>query len=144
MAITYQDPIKKKNIRQPLFNRVRAFYRGPRKTTIENLLHQKIYLDIKRIYIELELINTKIFNKVQIFIGAEKLSTHKIDNIADSPYYGAKYQDLTSDGLLFFNAHAAATPSFGDETAKLYTTSSIASKLSTLNFKINQLERRVR
>jgi hypothetical protein len=144
MTVTYQDPEKKKIIRQPLLKRIRAFYRGPRKTSTENLFYQKIYLDIKRIYIELELINTKIFNKVKTFIGAENSSTHQLDTSTDSSYYGAKYYDLNLDGVSFFNAHAAATPSLEDESTKLYTTAAIAAKLANLNFKINQLERRVR
>lgn len=144
MTISYQDPEKKKIVRQPLLKRFRAFYRGPRKTSIENLFYQKMYLDIKRVYIELELINTKIFNKVKTFIGAENSSTHQLDTSSNSSYYGAKYYDLSEDGVSFFNAHAAATPSLEDETAKLYTTAAIAAKLANLNFKINQLERRVR
>lgn len=144
MAISYQDPQKKKIIRQPLLKKIRAFYRGPRKSHTENLFYQKVYLDVQRLYIEFELLNTKIFNKVKTFIGAENSTTHQIENTADSEFYGAKYYDLTPDSVSFFNAHAAATPSLTGETDKIYTTTAIAAKLSSLNFKINQLERRVR
>lgn len=144
MAITYQNPNEKNIVRQPLFKRVRSFYRSSRKSSQENLFYQKIYIDIHRIYLELELINTKILNKVKSIIGAETSNTHKIDTEAESKYYGAKYYDLTKDSVSFFNAGASATPSVNDENFNLYTTSSIAAKLTNLNFKINQLERRVR
>lgn len=144
MTTTYQDPNEKKIIRQPLLKRIRSFYRGPRKSGQENLFYQKMYMDIRRIYIELELLNTKIFNRVKSLIGAETSNTHKVDVELDSDYYGAKYYDLTNDSVAFFNAGAHATPSLTDESSNLYTTTSIAAKLTNLNFKINQLERRVR
>ena len=120
------------------------YYRGVRKSAIENLFYQKMYMDIQRIYIELELINTKIFNKVKYIIGAETSDTHKTDVEEGSSYFGAKYYDLTDDSVSFFNAKAHATPSISDESSNLYTTNSIAAKLAKLNFKINQLERRVK
>lgn len=144
MAISYQDPNEKKIIRQPLLRRIRAYYRSPRKSNQENLFYQKMYIDIHRIYMELELINTKIFNKVKILMGVETSTVHQIDSQANSPYYGAKYYDLTKESISFFHAGADATPSTTDQISNLYTTSSVAAKLVNLNFKINQLERRVR
>lgn len=144
MAISYQDPNEKKIVRQPLLKRIRAYYRGPRKSGQENLFYQKMYMDIRRVYLELEIINTKIFNKVKALMGTENSNAHQIDDQADSPYHGAKYYDLTKESVLFFHAGADATPSTTDEISSLYTTSSISAKLANLNFKINQLERRVR
>jgi hypothetical protein len=144
MAVTYQNSDEKNIVRQPLFKRIRSFYRTARKSSQENLFYQKIYMDLSRIYIELELINTKIFNRVKLIIGAETSSTHEIDTEVGSKYYGAKYYDLTKDSVAFFNAGASATPSISDDNVNLYTTNSIAAKLINLNFKINQLERRER
>jgi hypothetical protein len=144
VAITYQNSDEKKIVRQPLSKRVRLFYRSPRKSDKENLFHQKIYMDIHRIYIELELINTKIFNKIRYIIGAEVSEDHVVDTQEGSSYHGARYYNLSKDSVSFFNAKAGLTPSLDDEKNNLYTTSSMAAKLTNLYFKINQLERRVR
>lgn len=144
MTITYQDPNKKKIIRQPLLKRSRSFYRSARKSGQENLFYQKMYMDIHRIYIELELINTKIFNKVKSIIGAETSDMHEIDTLSGSRHCGAKYYDLSKDSIAFFHAGADATPSANEQNTQLYTTNSIAAKLSNLNFKVSQLERRAR
>lgn len=143
MPITYQDPNRKKIIRQPLTKRIRNYYRAARKSSIENLFYQKMYMDISRIYIELELLNTSIFNKIKSIVGAETTSNDNIDLEQDSSYFGAKYYDLSDDTVSFFYNENHATPSFL-EVSNIYTTNSISAKLSNLNFKINQLERRVR
>lgn len=144
MTITYQDPKSKKIIRQPLLKRIRSFYRSARKSGQENLFYQKIYMDMSRIYVELELINTKIFNRVKSIIGAETSSMHAQNTLPNSEYFGAKYYDLSQDSVVFFHAGTNPSPSSSasDQKTQLYTTNSIAAKLSNLNFKINQLERR--
>lgn len=144
MPVSYQDPNEKKIVRHPLLKRMRSYYRAPRKSSVENLFYQKMYMDIHRIYIELELINTKIFNRIKSIIGAENSITHLIDTETSSTYYGAKYYDLAGESVAFFNAKANATPNTEDEITNLYNTNSIAAKLSNIYFKINQLERRVR
>jgi len=146
MTITYQDPNKKKIIRQPLLKRVRSFYRSARKSGQENLFYQKIYMDMSRIYIELELINTRIFNRVKSIVGAETSNMHQEDTLSDSGYFGAKYYDLAQDSVTLFYAgiDPSPLPLASEHKTQLYTTNSIAAKLSNLNFKINQLERRAK
>ena len=80
MPISYLNPNSKKIVREPLLNRFRSFYRSPRKSGQENLFNQKILMDIKRLYLELELIDTAIINKVKTFFLKAKEKT-KEDNL---------------------------------------------------------------
>jgi len=133
MTIMYTKPSLKKAIRQPLSKRIRALYMGPRSSGDENLMYQKMYLDIKRIHLELEQLNTSIFDRVQVLVNAEKDSTHLVDNQQGSSFYGGDYYDFTDDEITFLNS--------GPINSALYSTVTLAAKVSNLFFKINQLER---
>lgn len=131
MTISYTNPEEKVIIRQPLLRRFRSFYRSPRRSSKENLYSQQMYMDIKRIYLSLELLNTRILNKVKIFLGQEQDSTHIT---ADD---GSRYYDLTQDSLEFYDF-------VNDETVvKLDTMDSIGGRLSNIMYKINKLEKTI-
>ena len=112
MPISYLDPNSKKIIREPLVKRFRSFYRSPRKSGQENLFNQKVYMDINRLYLELELFDTAIFDKVKIFLGAEKNETHEIRTVSDETtgeqYYGRVY-DLSADSVSLYDYSASDT-----------------------------------
>jgi hypothetical protein len=138
MPISYLDPNSKKIIREPLTKRFRSFYRSPRKSGQENLFNQKIFMDMNRVYLELELLDTAILDKVKIFLGAEKDETHEIrtvlDEVTGEEYYGRVY-DLSADSISMYNYTADDTIDY------LETTDTIGGSLSRLFYKINKLEK---
>jgi len=131
MTISYTNPDEKVIIRQPLLKRFRSFYRSPRRSSKENLYSQQMYMDIKRIYLSLELLNTQILNKVKVFLGQEQDVTHI--TAGD----GSRYYDLTQDSLEFYDFT-------NDETVvKLDTMDSIGGRLSNIIYKVNKLEKTI-
>jgi len=138
MPISYLDPNSKKIIREPLTKRFRSFYRSPRKSGQENLFNQKIFMDMNRVYLELELLDTAILDRVKIFLGSEKDETHEIrtvlDEVTGEEYYGRVY-DLSADSISMYNYTADDTIDY------LETTDTIGGSLSRLFYKINKLEK---
>jgi hypothetical protein len=134
MAISYLDPIGKKIVRQPLVKRFRSYYRSPRKSGIENLFNDKMYMDINRVYLELEILNTSILDKVKIFLGLEKDNTHEIVNNPESEYYGRVY-DLSNDSVSFYDFDLDSTIEYTE------TMDTIGGNLSKLFYKVNKLEK---
>ncbi|GEM_PF-2327362 len=76
MPITYTNPSAGKILKEPLLKKVRALYRSPRKSITENLYAQQMSIDINRVYLALEILNTAIVNKVQIFFAKGSEDTH--------------------------------------------------------------------
>lgn len=134
MPISYSNPTAKKIVREPLVKRFRSYYRSPRKSNIENLFNDKIFMDINRIYLELELINTSILNKVKIFLGAEKDDTHEMINNQETEYYARVY-DLAADSISLYDFNADDTIEYVE------TMDTIGGSLSRLFYKINKLEK---
>ncbi len=138
MPITYLLNAVNKAPIEPLTKKIRSFYRSPRKSNQENLFNQKLCMDIKKLYLELEIIDTAILNKVKILVGVEKEETHQIktvsNNVTGEQYYGRVY-DLSDDSISMY-AYQADTA-----TADLETMDTIGGRLSKLFFKINQLEK---
>ncbi len=138
MPISYLDPNSKKIIREPLTKRFRSFYRSPRKSGQENLFNQKIFMDMNRVYLELELLDTAILDRVKIFLGSEKDETHEIrsvlDEVTGEEYYGRVY-DLSTDSISMYDYTADDTIDY------LETTDTIGGSLSRLFYKINKLEK---
>jgi len=138
MPISYLDPNSKKIIREPLLKRFRSFYRSPRKSVQENLFNQKMYMDMNRVYLELELLDNAIINNIKIFLGSEKDETHAIrtvsDEITGEQYYGRVY-DLSTDSISLYDYSADDTIDY------LETMDTIGGSLSRLFYKINKLEK---
>lgn len=134
MPLTYLDSNLKKIIREPLVKRFRSFYRSPRKSGQENLFNQKVYMDINRVHLELELLDTAILNKIKIFLGAEKEDLHEIISLPNENFYGRTY-DLSNDSISFHDYTKNDTIDY------LQTMDTIGGKLSTLFYKINKLEK---
>jgi hypothetical protein len=133
MTISYTNPKLKNILYQPLYRRFNQAYRSPRSSVDENLANQKMYLDIKRIHLQLEQINDLIFDRAQAIVNAEKDSSHPVDSESDSRFYGSDYYDLTEDGIIFSNPT--------EIQSALYSINAVSSKVSNLFFKINQIER---
>jgi hypothetical protein len=145
MAISYTNPAEKVIIREPLAKRFRSFYRTPRKSTPQNLYAQQIYMDIKRVYLALELTSVQILNKVKIFLGQENDETHVtgqylIKNNTGTLYdvYGySRYYDLTQDSIEFYDFVNQKT------IVQLDTLDSIGGRLSNILYKINKIEKQL-
>lgn len=134
MAISYLNPFIKKMVREPLVKRFRSYYRSPRKSGIENLFNDKMYMDLNRIYLDLELLNTDILNKIKILLGSEKDDTHEIINDEESAYYARVY-DLSNDSVSFYDFNLDSTVQYTE------TMDTIGGNLSRLFYKVNKLEK---
>jgi len=93
MTVSYFDN-NKKRFREPVFQKTRAIYKGNRISEIENLNNESLLVDINRLYLEIENIDTSILDKLNYFIGGKAISNifetnndvddgiiYKIDNI---------------------------------------------------------------
>lgn len=134
MTISYLNPLIKKIIRQPLVKRFRSYYRSPRKSGIENLFNDKMYMDISRIYLELELLNTSILNRIKILLGSEKDDTHEIVNEQEAEYYARVY-DLSNDSISLYDFDLDTMVQYSE------TMDTIGGNLSKLFYKVNKLEK---
>lgn len=129
MPISYSYLEEKNKRKEPLSKRIRSFYRAPRKSLIENQFNQKFYVDVSRIRIELEIINTAIFNRVKILLGKEKDSTHNV--LSD----GRMIYDLSADQISFYDFVNS------NSINELETLDTLAGRINNLFFKIKQLEK---
>lgn len=136
MSTSYSDPNKKKGLRQPLTKRFRSYYRGPRKSHEENLFRSQVYLDLIRIYNELESINNDMLNKVKIILDKERDDVFTV--LQDD---GSRSFELSSDylGDLQFNCAWKASNDH-EEVTSSPTMDSISSRISRLKMKVNRLE----
>ena len=138
MPITYLSNASNKAPREPLTKRIRSLYRSPRKSDQENLFNQKLCVDIKRLYLELDIIETAVLDKVKILLGVEKEDTHEVKSVLNEAtgeqYYGRIY-DLSNDSISIYDYQKSNT------TQDLETMDTIGGRLSKLFFKINQLEK---
>lgn len=129
MAKTY---IEIKRIIQPLFQRYRNTYRGPRSSEKENLEMNKILIDLKRLDEKIDNLNNQSYDDVRIFVGQvdpQAVNMH-LEN-EDGLYYS--FSDI--------EVHYA-----GDTTPPSYveidTTFTLAGKMSRILQKVKTLEKR--
>lgn len=136
MSISYSDPNKKNGLRQPLAKRFRSYYRGPRKSHEENLFRSQVYLDLIRIYNELESINVDMLNKLKIILDKEKDDGFTV--LEDD---GSRSFELDSEYLGDLQFNCIWKTSNGHETiVSSPTMDSISSRISRLKMKVNRLE----
>lgn len=127
MAKTYTEI---KRIVQPLYQKYRNVFRGPRSSHLENLEMNKILIDLKRIDQQTDLINEKIYENIRIFIGqvdpeASAIHEQRIDGL----YY-------TFDDVQLFPYGESPTPNY----IEIPTTITVSSRLSRLSHKLKVLE----
>jgi hypothetical protein len=127
MARTYTEF---KRIIQPLFQRYRNTFRGPRSSAKENLEMNKMLIDLKKLDEKADYLNEKTYSSIQIFVGQvdpEQLQIH--DDYEDGKYY--RFDDVIFE---FFGD--GATPDY----LEIDTTSTVSSKLSRIAEKVKELE----
>jgi hypothetical protein len=123
--------IEIKRIIQPLYERYRNTYRGPRSSEKENLEMDKIYIDLKRLDKKIDYLNDKVYQDIRIMVGQvdpEKSSIHT--TYEDGSYY-------LFDDIQFEYYGDSATPNF----LQVDTTLTISSKMSKMLQKIKRLEK---
>lgn len=90
-------------------------------------------MDIKRLDLELELIDTAILNKVKILLGIEKEDIHQIkitsNDLTRKQYYGRVY-DLSDDLVSMYDYQANNT------IVDLETMDTVGGRLSKLFLKL--------
>jgi hypothetical protein len=136
MSISYSDPNKKRGLRQPLTKRFRSYYRGPRKSHEENLFRSQVYLDLIKIYNELESINIDMLNKLKIILDKEK-----DDSFTVLENDGSRSFELDSKYLGDLQFYCAWKSSQNhEEINSSPTMDSISARISRLKMKVNRLE----
>lgn len=129
MAITYREI---KRFIQPLYQRYRNIFRGPRDSSLENLEMNKILIDLKRLDSYIENVEDSTYENIRILIGQrdpQDISIHEEYN--DGKYY--VYGDI-----VFEYDGDSATPYY----LQIDTVPTLLSKLSRLDFKLKKLEDR--
>jgi hypothetical protein len=129
MARTYTEI---KRIIQPLYQRYRSVFRGPRDSAMENLETNKILIDMHRLEDSIQDIDNRIYDEQRIFVGQydpEKTQIHEDYN--DGKYY------IFSD-IQFDYYSNDATPDY----VQIDTLDTVASKMNRLSKKIKMLEKR--
>jgi hypothetical protein len=137
MSISYTNPSTQNKLREPLLRRIRAYYRGPRKSSQENLIADQIYVDIQRIYYELEQINIDILNKVKLILDKEQ-----DDSFTNLESDGSRSIPFDSDiiGGIVFHGDWKDSGSH-TEYSSAPTIDSLASRLARVQHKLNRIEK---
>lgn len=129
MAITYTTS---KRFIQPLFQRYRNIFRGPRNSHLQNLEMGKILIDLKRLDENADVLDQKIYTDVQIFVGQVDPTLVQVhEEYEDGSYY--IFNDVLVD---YFGDSATPT------NLTIDTVSTMSSKLSRISRKISTLEKR--
>ena len=137
MSTSYSLNANNFKVREPLFKRIRSYYRGPRKSYKENLAANQIHIDIERIYLELEKININILNNIKIILDKEKDNDFTSLNADGSRSYSLS--STIVDPMVFYVKWKTAT----SYTAvnKMDTMDTLSSRLSRVNYKLNRIEK---
>ena len=129
MAKTYTEI---KRIIQPLFQRYRTVFRGPRNSELENMEINKMLIDMHRLDEYILNIDDRIYDEQRIFIGQidpEKAQIH-------AEYDDGKYYIFSDVQVEYYGD--SATPDY----LQIDTIDTAASKISRLSRKITMLEKR--
>lgn len=129
MAITYKEG---RRLIQPLFQRYRNIFRGPRSSHLKNLEMNKILIDLKRLDEKADNLNEKLYKDIQIFMGqVDPLLIQVHEEYEDGKYY--IFENVLVD---YFGDSATPT------NLTIDTVSTMAGKLSRINEKVKKLEKR--
>lgn len=129
MAISYREG---RRFIQPLFQRYRNIFRGPRSSHLKNLEMNKILIDIKRLDEKADNLDEKLYKDIQIFIGqVDPLLVEVHEEYEDGKYY--IFENVLVD---YFGDSATPT------NLSIDTVSTMAGKLSRINEKVKKLEKR--
>jgi hypothetical protein len=123
--------IEIKRIIQPLYERYRNTYRGPRSSQKENLEMDKIFIDLKRLDKKIDYLNDKVYSDIRVLVGQVDPETGPIHSTSpDGDFYA--FNDVK-----FEYYGDSATPDY----LRVDTTLTISSKMSKMLQKIKRLEK---
>jgi hypothetical protein len=137
MPTSYSNNSIGNEYREPLTNRLRSYYRSPRKSFQENLISNKIYIDLQRIYLELEATDTSMLNSIKIILDKEKDSTFTTEKSDGSRSFSLDSELINS---MSFMTKWKQDSQFV-EISEMETIDTIAARLSKISSKINRLEK---
>ena len=126
-----QSYIENKRIIQPLYQRYRNTYRGPRSSEKENLEIHKILIDLKRLDEKADTLNEDLYAKLRIIVNQldpEEVDLHWPTN--DGAYY------LFTDILVHYSSQISEP-----DYLELDTTPTITGRMSRILQKIKMLEK---
>ena len=127
MAKSYREI---KRIIQPIYQRYRTVFRGPRSSQQENLEMSQFLIDIKRLDANADYLNNKVYEDVRIFVGQKDPEAAQIhDENEDGKYY------IFDDVQVEFYGDSA-TPDY----VQVDTLDKISSKIARINHKIKLME----
>lgn len=127
MALTYRED-KDKRFVQPLFQRLRAVFKGPRDSIKENLEMNKFLVDVKKLDQKADAMDSSLYDSVRIFVNQNDPEKTPIHDYGDDGYY------YTFNEIREHMWHA--TPTYVD----LDTTFTIQGKLDKIAQKVKALE----
>ena len=127
MAKTY---VSIRRIVQPIYQRYRNVFRGPRSSHDENLEMSQMLIDIKRLDTNADNLNNSVYDNVRIFVGQRDPEAANIhDENEDGKYY------IFDDVQVEFYGDSA-TPDY----VQIDTLDTMSSKISRMNHKIRLME----
>jgi hypothetical protein len=129
MARSYKE---KKRISQPLYQRYRNTYRGPRSSQVENMEMNKILIDIKILEEKIEALNLKVYEDVRVFVNQVDPELNEIHNLEDDGFY----YTFTRDMLTFNEYNGSPNPDY----LEIPVLNTISGRLSRMAEKVKNLE----
>jgi hypothetical protein len=129
MARSYKE---KKRISQPLYQRYRNTYRGPRSSQVENMEMNKILIDIKILEEKIEALNLKVYEDVRVFVNQVDPELNEIHDLEDDGFY----YTFTRDTLTFNEYGGSPNPDY----LEIPVLNTISGRLSRMAEKVKNLE----
>jgi hypothetical protein len=121
-----------KRISQPLYQRYRNTYRGPRSSQMENMEMNKILIDIKILEEKTEALNLKVYEDVRIFINQVDPELNEIHSLEDDGFY----YTFAADMLTFNEYGGSPDPDY----LEIPVLNTVSGRLSRLAEKVKNLE----
>ena len=128
MSISYTNTNNSKRIKEPLFQRQRVKYKGPRSSQLENVETNMLQLDFRRILIELDNTDIKVLDNITYFTGDKSLITEQV-----------KLEDGLSSEISSIEVYIDSELAI-EETLVLDSMDKLSSKLVRLLSKVKRLE----
>jgi hypothetical protein len=132
MGITFSKKSNRRRIVEPLFTRSRQRYKGPRSSQSENIEMNSLILDLERVKIDLDSVETSILSITRDVVGNVKVIT-EAEKLTDGPL-------VEIDGVKF-NLDKAGDP-YGSNLEEVFISNlnTLAAKISRLESKVKRLE----
>lgn len=129
MARSYKEI---KRIVQPLYQKYRNTFRGPRSSQMENMEMNKFLIDVNRLEERIDSTKSKVYEDIRIFINQVDPEVNEIHYSNEDGFY----YSFENDNLKFYEHNGSATPDY----LELPVMNTISGRLSRLREKVKNLE----